>query len=188
MEHLLVVSASESSYHALAKFIESCNVSAKTTAAYSGTEARRLLGHQEFDIVVINAPLPDEFGNELSLHIMQQSIAGVVLIVKADISDAVAEKVEDAGVFVIPKPLNRTFFLQALRMLRTSTRRLSGLQQENLNLQKKLEDIRLVDRAKCILIESRKFSEKEAHAHIEQQAMQRRLTKRDIALEIIQEG
>lgn len=188
MEHLLIVSASESSYRALAKFIEACNVSAETSVAYSGAEARRLLSLQEFDIIVVNTPLPDEFGNDLSLHIMQQSISGVILIAKADIADAVAEKVEDAGVFVIPKPLNRVYFLQALRMLRTSMRRLTGLQQENLSLQKKLEDIRLVDRAKCILIESRQFSESEAHTHIEQQAMKRRLTKRDIALEIIQAG
>ncbi len=64
---------------------------------------------------------------------------------EGEIADSVAEKVEDDGVFVVPKPLSRVLFMQALRMTRAARSRLSGLQNENRRLQKRIEDIRLVD-------------------------------------------
>ncbi len=48
-----------------------------------------------------------------------------------------------------------------------------------------MSDIRLVNRAKWILIASRSMDEAEAHRWIEKQAMDRCLTKREIAEEII---
>ena len=44
--------------------------------------------------------------------------------------------------FVVPKPLSRVLFMQALRMTRAARSRLTGLQSENRRLQKRIEDIR----------------------------------------------
>ena len=44
-----------------------------------------------------------------------------------------------------------------------------------------MEDIRLVDRAKCILISQMDMREEEAHRYLEKQAMDRRTTKRAVA-------
>ncbi|NCB28802.1 MAG: ANTAR domain-containing protein, partial [Clostridia bacterium] len=74
----------------------------------------------------------------------------------------------------------------ALRLLLAARRRLFGLQSENRKLQRKIEDIRIIDRAKCLLIELRGMTEPEAHAYIEKQAMARRMTRRDIAQDILQ--
>ena len=51
-----------------------------------------------------------------------------------------------------------------------------------------MAEIRLVNRAKWILIASRSMDEAEAHRWIEKQAMDRCLTKREIAEEIIKDG
>lgn len=185
MERVLIVSSTEKSHTMLAQFLTACGVQAQTISALSGAEARRILVEQEYDLILINAPLPDEFGHELAQTAAQDSLAGVMIIVKAEMSDAVAERVEDDGVFVIPKPLNRALFLQALRMTRASRSRLTGLQSENRKLLKRIEDIRLVDRAKCILIECCAMTEPEAHAYIEKRAMDSRLTKRQVAEEIL---
>ena len=45
----------------------------------------------------------------------------------------------------------------------------------------KIEDIRIVDRAKLILISFMSMSEKEAHRYIEKQAMDLRVTRRAVA-------
>ena len=58
------------------------------------------------------------------------TLSGVILLAKAEIADSVAEKVEDDGVFVVPKPLSRVLFMQALRMTRAARSRLTGLQSE----------------------------------------------------------
>ena len=138
-----------------------------------------------FDLVLVNTPLPDEFGHELAQTVTHDTMAGVILFAKAEIADSVAEKVEDDGVFVIPKPISRVLLTQALRMTRAAHQRLTGLQSENRRLQQRIEDIRAVDRAKCLLIECCAMSEPEAHAYIEQQAMKQRRAERQIAEAII---
>lgn len=188
MERILIVSATQKSHTALTQFLVSCGVQAQTAAAGSGSEARRALVDGDFDLILINTPLPDEFGHELAQAAACDTLSGVILLAKAENADGVAEKVEDDGVFVVPKPLSRSLFLQALRMTRAARARLTGLRRENRRLQQRIEDIRLVDRAKCLLIECCAMTEPAAHAYIEQQAMARRRTKRDIAEEIIAGG
>lgn len=185
MERILIISATEKSHAMLSQFLTSCHVQGQICFASSGSEARRMLVDGMFDLVLVNTPLPDEFCHELAQTVTHDTMAGVILLAKAEIADSVSEKVEDDGVFVIPKPLSRVLFTQALRMTRAARQRLTGLQSENRRLQQRIEDIRAVDRAKCLLIECCSMTEPEAHAYIEQQAMKRRVTKREIAEAII---
>ena len=48
-----------------------------------------------------------------------------------------------------------------------------------------MEEIRLVNRAKWLLIEQLKMTEAEAHRHIEKQAMDRCVTRRAVAEDIL---
>ena len=50
----------------------------KTAAGVA--EARRRLAEPEFDIVLINTPLPDDFGMHLAIDICAGSGAGVLLL------------------------------------------------------------------------------------------------------------
>jgi response regulator NasT len=180
MGSVLIVSSHEKGKDFLSEFLRAHDFS-EITAVKSSSEARRLLNQKEFELVVINAPLRDESGEQLSLMVTDITTAGVILIVKSEIADDVSAKVEDYGVFVLPKPLNRQMFFQALKMMAASRRRLLGLQQENKQLMKKIEDIRLVDRAKCALIQYLNLTEPQAHRFIEKQAMDRRISKREVA-------
>ena len=58
---------------------------------------------------------------------------------------------------------------------------MQAVREENRALKGKLDDLRLIDRAKCILVSQMKMEEREAHRYIEKQAMDRRMTKRAIA-------
>ena len=62
-------------------------------------------------------------------------------------------------------------FRQAVQMAAACCRRLDYLRQENDKLRDKIAQIRLVDRAKCYLIEHKGMSEAEAHRMIEKTAM-----------------
>jgi response regulator NasT len=62
---------------------------------------------------------------------------------------------------------------------------LQEVQKENRELKKKIEDIRIIDRAKCILISRLNLSEEEVHRAIEKQAMDMRTSKRAIAEDIL---
>lgn len=66
--------------------------------------------------------------------------AGIILVVKADVAEDVEAKVEEYGVVVVPKPINRAFFYHAVKMVLTARRRLMVLQRENVKLQQKIEE------------------------------------------------
>ena len=70
-------------------------------------------------------------------------------------------------------------------MAQASYRKTQIIQIENKKLLQKIEDIRIIDRAKCLLISYLNMSEPEAHKYIERQAMDMRITKRQVAEGII---
>lgn len=183
MENLLLVSSSIKASEYFTAFFRAAGYS-RITPVESGSEARRQLGRMEYTLVLVNTPLSDEFGSELAAAAAQGN-RGVLLVVKGEIADDVSAKVEDSGVFVIPKPVNRAFLHQALKLVLAARNRFLGLREENVRLQSKIEEIRLVDRAKCILIERCALSEPEAHRYIEKLAMDRRTTRRIIAEEVL---
>ena len=90
----------------------------------------------------------------------------VLLLVKNELVDDVSVRVEDFGVFVLGKPLSRPLFYQALKLAQSAHKRMMGLRQENQRLQNRIEEIRRIDRAKCVLIQSLGMTEDLSLIHI----------------------
>ena len=90
---------------------------APMTTALSGGDARRLLLRRSYDLVVINTPLPDEFGHELAEYVTEKFVSGVMVIAKAELFDQVNDKMEPFGILTVQKPLSRPLFYQALHLL-----------------------------------------------------------------------
>ena len=97
----------------------------------------------------------------------------------------IGSRVEEHGIFIIPKPFTKSVFYQGVKFVFTSLRRVSRLKDEQTKLLKQVEDIKKVDRAKCLLIQYNKLTEMEAHKYIEKQAMDLRLSRRAVADKII---
>ena len=184
MDSVLIVTSTEKGRGFFSELLRSHAFETVSMAA-SGGEARRNLLEYEYDLVIINAPLQDEFGHELALYTAQSTSAGIILVVKAELEDTVSQKVEDNGILVIPKPVSRTAFFQAIKLLNATRKRLLGLKDQNIKLQQKIEEIRLVDRAKCALIQYLGMTEDKAHHYIEKQAMDLRCPKYEIAKNIL---
>jgi len=155
-------------------------------AAQSCDAAKRLILERDFDLCIVNSPLADEFGTEFASQIASSSVCQVIFLVKNELYDEICSKLEDDGVFVVAKPVNRQTLWNALKMANAAYGRLTRLARENQLLIKKLEDTRVIDRAKCMLIQHFKMTESEAHRYIEKQAMDTRVTRRQIADMIIQ--
>ena len=147
-------------------------------------ELRRTLISDDMDIVIINAPLPDEFGIDLALD-LADSTMGVLLLVKNEIYDQVCYKVESNGVLTLGKPNTRQAVSSAIRIMTAISARLKKMDRKNKTLQEKMTDIRTVNRAKWLLIDNLNMTEKEAHYYIEKQSMDTRCSRREIAEGII---
>ena len=85
------------------------------------------------------------------------------------------------------RPFSRAVFAQAVGMLRAAQAQVGKLREENKKLRQKLEELRAVSRAKCLLVEYLHLDEEGAHKYIERAAMEERKTRRAVAEEIIAE-
>lgn len=184
MENVMIVSSSDKGVIYISEILNSASA-CKITAVKSGSEARMRLLERDFDLVIINAPLRDETGESLALHAASRETTQVILIVNREFIEAVFAVCEAEGILTISKPVNKYIFMSALSLARSVYNKLRKVQREKDQLRKKIEDIRIVDRAKCILISLFNMSEKEAHKYIEKQAMDMRITKRAVAERII---
>ena len=155
------------------------------TVPHDAAAARRALAENSYDLVLINTPLPDEFGTRLALDACESSSAGVLLLVKAEHCPDIEAQVSVHGVLTLAKPTSAQLFAQTLRLLCITRERLRGMEKKAVTLQEKMEEIRLVNRAKWLLIEELKMTEQEAHRYIEKQAMDRCVTRRAVAEQIL---
>jgi len=155
------------------------------TVVRSVAEAQRRLLEQAYDIVMINAPLPDDPGMRLAINTCGSSGAGVLLLVKNEIYNDVYSKVVAHGVLTLSKPTDLQMVAQSLRVLCATRERLRQWEEKQVTVEKKIEEIRLVNRAKWLLIECLSMTEADAHRYIEKQAMDLRVPKREVAEDII---
>lgn len=181
---VLVVSGNEKGAAAAAGLLESDGCE-RLVNAESGAAARRMLVSRSFDLTIVNAPLPDESGQELAMFAAENACTGVVLLVRAENFDEIAARVERAGVMTLSKPVSRALFHQTVRLLAAALGRERRFAQEKRALLDRVDEIRTVARAKCLLVEYLRMSEAQAHKYIEKQAMDLRITRREVAENIL---
>ncbi|MCH5184268.1 MAG: response regulator [Oscillospiraceae bacterium] len=181
---VLLVSASEKFNQSLRELLPESLFSPVVTVGSEGA-ARRMLLERRFDLLLINAPLPDAFGMRLA-HAFAESDMGILLFVKGEQYDGVSLEMMRNGVLTLAKPASPHAVMQALRLLCASRERLHRLEQRTETLERKMEEVRLVSRAKWVLIARYAMTEEEAHRYIEKQAMDRCITKRELAEEILE--
>lgn len=178
----MIVSSADKSTDLIKKLLKDTDVK-DTDICTCGADARRLLLTKQFDVVIINAPLRDEFGDELAIHAVGR--CGAMIIVKSDMLESVSSRVEDYGVLTLSKPFSQFGFYQAVKMVLSMQSRLYAYEAENKQLQSKIEELRIVSRAKCLLVEYLCMSEQQAHRYIEKQAMDMRMPKVSVAKGIL---
>ena len=154
-------------------------------SASSMTLAKQRIQREKIDILIIYSPLPDESGVQTAVELAKQRDIGVLLFVRQEVYEQVSYTAGKAGVFVLARPAGRQSIAQAVNLLQVSTGRLRKLTEENTVLRKKLDDMRVVNRAKCLLVEKNHMTEEEAHHYLEKLAMDSCITKREAARDII---
>lgn len=184
MKKILVVSSVKKSKDLL---ISLCNEVSNydIKSASSSEECKILINNDNFDLIIINSPLRDEIGEKLSQFINEKTNSSVLLIVKDNIKVDIIAQLKSKGIVIIEKPLNRIVFTNTVNVLTTYHNRFMNLIKEKEKLKSKISEIKLVDRAKCTLIEYLRMSEEQAHHYIEKQAMDFRLTKVEVAKNIL---
>lgn len=152
--------------------------------AKTAGEVRRLTMDRSVDLVILNAPLKDEFGIQLAQDLAENNM-GVLLLTGSDVFEQVSYRVEQSGVITLAKPTTKQSLYIALRALTALRSKLLQMEQKTKALQQKVADIHTVNHAKWLLIQHDNMTENEAHRFIEKQAMDMRLSRREVAESII---
>ena len=181
---VLVVSSGEKALRFFTELLQP-NEFGPVLSVHTVGEAKRLLVDRPFDILLVNTPLPDDFGVDFAVEAAQSQGCGVLVFVKAELLDVVSLKVENDGILTLSRPISRPIVYQAVKLLVATRQRLRGMEEKSASLQSKMEEIRLINRAKLLLIEHLKMSEPEAHRYIEKRAMDTCVKRRVIAENII---
>ena len=181
---VLIVSAAEGFNDALSALLPTSKYS-PTNFVSNISAAKRALAERAFDFVIINSPLPDDIGTRFAIDTGSSKETVVLLMVRAELQEEIYDKVAEHGVFVLPKPTSKPTMAIALSWLSSAREKLRKTEKKTLSIEEKMEEIRIVNRAKWILIRELKLDEPEAHRYIEKQAMDRCISKRIVAEEII---
>ena len=167
---VLIVSASENFHVAITELLPSSGYQPIYTAT-NISEAKRYIAARGFDFVIINSPLPDESGTRFAIDCCRSQTTVVLILSRSDVHAEVYDKVAEHGVFTLPKPTNRAILLQALSWMSSARELLRKLEQKTSSIEERMDEIRIVNRAKCLLISELKMTEPEAHHYIEKNAM-----------------
>ena len=153
--------------------------------ALSANEARRKLDFFEPELILVNAPLQDELGIEFVLDIADKTDAGIIILAKHEHLEEMQYKLEKVGALILPKPINRTTLIQTAKFAALSRKSIKGLKLQNNDLEKRMQDRKVVEKAKWILVEKMNMTEPQAHRYIQKRAMDSRTSQIKVAEEII---
>lgn len=180
----LIVSSNASFSASMAKMLPPSRFSPVRTAQTAAC-ARLMLLDTEFDIIIINAPLSDEYGIEFAQDISDTGHKSVLVIIPVDDYPELNSLLAPQGILAVSKPTPPSTVLQAIDLMCATSERLKRLEARPDTFEEKMREIRIINRAKMLLISRRKMSEKEAHRFIEKQAMDNCVKKQKIAEDII---
>ena len=184
---VLIVSASESFNNALSALLPGSKYS-PTLFVSNINAAKRALAERAFDFVIINSPLPDNTGTRFAIDTGNSKETVVLLMVQAELQAEIHDKVAEHGVFVLPMPTSKPTMTIALSWLSSARERLRKTEKNTLSIEEKMEEIRIVNRAKMLLMQNQKMTEQEAHRFIEKEAMDRCMKRIAVAQNIIEEN
>ena len=143
--------------------------------------ARRSVLERYYDIVIINAPLPDEPGILFALDVTEKSSSSVLVVTPRDNYEEVLEQLSDYGILVLPKPFPRGRMGQSIRFLAAFQKKVFRLERKIQESEAKMEEQRIVTKAKFLLVEKEHMTEDEAHRLIGKRAMDAGISRRRAA-------
>ena len=184
MERVLLVTDNEKGRARLQAILQDMGYTDVTVCA-DPPAAKAAIKSTDFSLIVVNAPLKDGGEEAFGRYVIRQTYASVILLTREASAAALGAALEPLGAIVLGKPLQIPLFRRLLLLAEANRHRLLGLRIENAQLQHRLDELRLVDRAKCVLIQYLGIGEPQAHRYIEKQAMDRRVPRTEIAREIL---
>lgn len=138
------------------------------------------------NLVIMDIDMPNLDGIRTSKIITKDNLAGGVILLTAHEGDEYLEKAKSVGAFgYLVKPIEEKFFIRNIEMCLSKVSEFEKLKKDLDNVSNKLNERKIIERAKGILIKEFNISEDEAYRRIRKLCMDKRTTMAEIAKVII---
>ena len=138
------------------------------------------------DLVIMDVKMPGLDGISAAEQISAERLAPVVILTAFSQRDLV-KRASDAGAMAyLIKPFTRADLVPAIEIAVSRFQEITALDSEVTGLRDRLEVRKLLDRAKGLLQADRGITEAEAFRWIQKSSMDRRMTMRAVAEEVLQ--
>ncbi|MGH3646752.1 MAG: ANTAR domain-containing response regulator [Micromonosporaceae bacterium] len=156
--------------------------------AGDGETAIRLAEETKPDLVILDIKMPIMDGIAAAERIAGSRLAAVVILTAFSQRDLV-ERARTAGAMAyLVKPFQKSDLVPAIEIAMSRFAEVMALESEVASLSDRLETRKAVERAKGVLMSDYGMSEPEAFRWIQRNAMDHRMTMRDVAERIVTEG
>ena len=138
------------------------------------------------DLLIAVMPLSDGTGIEGIIHVAQRHPQLMtILLVRQEAYEQVTYQCRNQQIFVIAMPFKRQILAEAASFMLRIRTVINDKDREIVRLRKTLGEIRIITSAKIRLMQTRQMTEEEAHYYLEKEAMDRSLSKKEVAEEIL---
>lgn len=156
--------------------------------ATDGEQAVAMTEQHQPDLVVLDVKMPKLDGITAAARIAEQRIAAVVMLTAFSQRDLVERAREAGAMAYVVKPFGKADLVPAIEMARSRFAELKQLEAEVEGLVDRLETRKLVDRAKAQIQQTLGLSEPDAFRWIQKTAMDLRLSMREVAEGVVEDG
>ena len=131
-------------------------------------EARRKCDERVFNIVLVD--FADGEGTDFAIDISDKP-STILLFAPQEHFDQISFKVEGYGVLTLTSPFDQFYFYNMIKVAIAVQYKVQTIFSQTTKLKEKMEEIRIVNRAKMLLMQNKNMTEQEAHRYIEKEAM-----------------
>ncbi len=140
------------------------------------------------DAVLLDVRMPVFDGLGAAQIIVDEDLAGCVVLLTAFSDRELIERAGRIGVTgYLVKPVEQRLILPAIEVAFAQSARLREARRESAVAKQKLDDAKLIDRAKMILAGESNISESQAYQELQRMAMNKRCTMAALALAIVEQ-
>jgi AmiR/NasT family two-component response regulator len=187
MKKVLVIDDHEPSRRQLIQSLHGCGYQIAAEGA-SGKVALALSQASGAEVLVMAVGLADLDGIEAAHEIMRTSPLPIVLITSHADPSTVARATQAGVMSYLVKPLRIEELAPAIELAVSRFREFVSLREEVSTLKLNLEERKLIERAKGLLMEQRHLSEERAYSLMKKASMNMRKPMSDIAQAILLAG
>lgn len=153
--------------------------------AATGTDMVRSVLSLEPDVVLFDIHLPHQDGLASLTQIYQERIVAAVAITADRDKDLIRRAMDEHVLAFLVKPVDVHQIGPAIQIAWARFQELRGLSSENASLKQTIQNRKVIERAKGILMKRHHWSEAEAFRRIQRGAMNRRMPMVDLAQAVL---